>query len=153
MCPLTQLAHFQDLAQHLGELDAAAAERTLVLVLPAAVLEDDLRTEGWETPDFNIFPEPFLQANMVTFNKHTDKAVLDNSVIIKAAQYNFKGFSKCSRFSQYLAKADSSISPKGLSWQWAGLKAPRCLDIMAGRPKETLKKPFRASKSQLSSCF
>lgn len=44
MCALTELAHFQDLAQHLGQLDAAAAKRALVLVLPAAVLQDDLDT-------------------------------------------------------------------------------------------------------------
>lgn len=39
---LTQLAHFQDLAQHLGQLYTAAAEGTLVFVLPAAVLEHNL---------------------------------------------------------------------------------------------------------------
>lgn len=42
MCALTELPHFQDLAQHLGQLDAAAAKRALVLVFPAAVLQDDL---------------------------------------------------------------------------------------------------------------
>lgn len=42
---LTQLAHFQDLAQHPGQLDAAAAEGTLVLVLPTAVLKHDLQAE------------------------------------------------------------------------------------------------------------
>lgn len=42
---LTQLAHFQDLAQHPGQLDAAAAEGTLVLILSAAVLKHDLQAE------------------------------------------------------------------------------------------------------------
>lgn len=42
---LTQLAHFQDLAQHLGQFYTAAAEGTLVLVLPAAVLEHNLHGE------------------------------------------------------------------------------------------------------------
>lgn len=39
---LTELAHFEDLTQHLGQLDAAAAKRTLVLVFSTAVLQDDL---------------------------------------------------------------------------------------------------------------
>lgn len=39
---LTQLAHFQDVAQHLGQLYAAAAEGTFMLIFPAAVLKDDL---------------------------------------------------------------------------------------------------------------
>lgn len=41
-CRLTKLAHFQNLTEHLGQLDAAAAERTLVFVLSTAVLQDDL---------------------------------------------------------------------------------------------------------------
>lgn len=41
---LTKLAHFQDLTEHLGQLDAAAAKRTLVLVFSTAVLQDDLET-------------------------------------------------------------------------------------------------------------
>lgn len=45
LCALTELAHFENLAQHLGQLDAAAAERTLVFVFPAAVLQDDLDTQ------------------------------------------------------------------------------------------------------------
>lgn len=45
MCLLTELAHFENLAQHLGQLDAAAAKRTLVFVFPAAVLQDDLDTQ------------------------------------------------------------------------------------------------------------
>lgn len=39
---LTQLAHFQDLTQHLGQLDATAAEGTLMLVFSAAVLKHNL---------------------------------------------------------------------------------------------------------------
>lgn len=42
---LTELAHFQDLTQHLGQLDAAAAKWTLVLVFSTAVLQDDLQTQ------------------------------------------------------------------------------------------------------------
>jgi hypothetical protein len=42
----TQLAHSEDLTEHLGQLDAAPPERTLVLVLAAAVLQDDLWTGG-----------------------------------------------------------------------------------------------------------
>lgn len=42
---LTKLAHFQDLTEHLGQLDAAAAKRTLVLVFSTAVLQDDLETK------------------------------------------------------------------------------------------------------------
>ena len=38
----TQLAHSEDLTEHLGQLDAAPPERTLVLVLPAAVLKHHL---------------------------------------------------------------------------------------------------------------
>lgn len=45
VCALTELAHFENLAQHLGQLDAAAAKGTLVFVLPAAVLQDDLDTQ------------------------------------------------------------------------------------------------------------
>lgn len=45
VCALTELAHFENLAQHLGQLDAAAAKWTLVFVLPAAVLQDDLDTQ------------------------------------------------------------------------------------------------------------
>lgn len=45
VCALTELAHFENLAQHLGQLDAAAAKRTLVFVFPAAVLQDDLETD------------------------------------------------------------------------------------------------------------
>lgn len=41
---LTKLAHFQDLTEHLGQFDAAAAKRTLVLVFSTAVLQDDLET-------------------------------------------------------------------------------------------------------------
>lgn len=44
-CRLTKLAHFQNLTEHLGQLDAAAAKRTLVLVLSTAVLQDDLETQ------------------------------------------------------------------------------------------------------------
>lgn len=40
---LTQLAHFEDLTQHLGQLDATAAEGTLVLVFAAAVLKHNLQ--------------------------------------------------------------------------------------------------------------
>lgn len=47
-CKLTKLAHFEDLTEHLGKLDAAAAERTLVLVFSAAVLQDDLNTQSVE---------------------------------------------------------------------------------------------------------
>lgn len=43
-CGLTKLAHFQNLTEHLGQLDAAAAKRTLVLVFSTAVLQDDLET-------------------------------------------------------------------------------------------------------------
>lgn len=39
---LTQLAHFQDLTQHLGQLDATAAKGTLMLVFSAAVLKHNL---------------------------------------------------------------------------------------------------------------
>ena len=39
---LTQLAHFQNLTQHLGQFYTAAAEGTFVLVLPAAVLKHNL---------------------------------------------------------------------------------------------------------------
>lgn len=39
---LTQFSDLQYLAQHSGELDGAAAKRTLVLVLAAAVLQDNL---------------------------------------------------------------------------------------------------------------
>lgn len=39
---LTQLSDLEDLAQHFGQLDTAPAERALVLVLPTAVLQDDL---------------------------------------------------------------------------------------------------------------
>lgn len=39
---LTQLPDLQDLTEHFGELDGAAAEGALVLVFPAAVLQDDL---------------------------------------------------------------------------------------------------------------
>lgn len=45
---LTELAHFQNLAQHLGQLDAAAAERTLVFVFSTAVLQDNLETRGYK---------------------------------------------------------------------------------------------------------
>lgn len=45
---LTELAHFQYLAQHLGQLDAAAAERTLVFVFSTAVLQDNLETRGYK---------------------------------------------------------------------------------------------------------
>lgn len=40
---LTQLAHFQDVAQHPGQLDAAAAEGAFVLIFSAAVLQHDLQ--------------------------------------------------------------------------------------------------------------
>lgn len=40
---LTQLAHFEDLTQHLGQLDATAAEGTFVLVFSAAVLQHNLQ--------------------------------------------------------------------------------------------------------------
>lgn len=42
---LTQLAHFQDLTEHLGQFYAAAAKGTLVLILSAAVLKHNLYRE------------------------------------------------------------------------------------------------------------
>lgn len=39
---LTQLAHFQDLTQHLGQLYAAAAKGTFMLVFSATVLKHNL---------------------------------------------------------------------------------------------------------------
>lgn len=39
---LTQFSNFEDLAQHFGKLDTAAAKRALVLVFTTAVLQDDL---------------------------------------------------------------------------------------------------------------
>ena len=40
---LTQFPDLQDLTQHLGELDCAAAKGALMLVFSATVLQDDLR--------------------------------------------------------------------------------------------------------------
>lgn len=40
---LTQFPDLQDLTQHLGELDRAAAKGALVLVFSATVLQDDLQ--------------------------------------------------------------------------------------------------------------
>ena len=42
-CGLTKLANFENLTEHLGQLDAAAAKRTLVLVFSTTVLQDDLK--------------------------------------------------------------------------------------------------------------
>lgn len=40
---LTQFSNFEDLAQHFGKLDTAAAKRTFMLVFTAAVLQDNLK--------------------------------------------------------------------------------------------------------------
>lgn len=40
---LTQFSYFEDLAQHFGKLDTAAAKRTLMLVFATAVLQYDLK--------------------------------------------------------------------------------------------------------------
>lgn len=45
-CRLTELAHFENLTQHLGQLDAAAAKWTLMFVFSTAVLQDDLETQA-----------------------------------------------------------------------------------------------------------
>ena len=47
---LTQFPDLQDLTQHLGELDCAAAKGALMLVFSATVLQDDLRgrRRGWQ---------------------------------------------------------------------------------------------------------
>lgn len=39
---LTQLAHFQDVTEHLGQLYTAAAEGTFMLIFSAAVLKHNL---------------------------------------------------------------------------------------------------------------
>lgn len=44
-CRLTKLAHFQNLTEHLGQFDTAAAKWTLVLVFSTAVLKHNLQTQ------------------------------------------------------------------------------------------------------------
>lgn len=59
---LTELAHFQYLAQHLGQLDAAAAEWTLVFVFSTAVLQDNLETRRYkisQARNKDVFPRGY----------------------------------------------------------------------------------------------
>lgn len=43
ICVLTQLAHFQDLTQHLGQLYTTAAKGTFMLIFSATVLKHNLQ--------------------------------------------------------------------------------------------------------------
>lgn len=53
---LTQFPDLQYLAQHSRELDGAAAERTLVLVLAAAVLQHNLASRTRMEVRINAWP-------------------------------------------------------------------------------------------------